>query len=648
VFVSDERAALFFFSSSLSYSMNTDNSSAREGAMYLKRLLRNIPEDYSYWNTVWFGRMTNEYEHYHYTILMYSFALGASFPLIFLVSDLMVSKYDLLLNYTVPLVVMSVMMLYLHLRGNISLMSSISLLAAVVGFFCAVFLPGSRGAYIFIVMGFVPLAYELKGIRTGRVYSIIFLCLAVLSAGLMYVGLLPRQHPMVPWEHVAMGAAGFILLMLLVESGERQHEKQVSRVIRRLIFDSATGLPNKEALMNSMSDDESYLFGIISIDNFKELSTLFGFPFSESIITFAAGKVRAFEKKYGYRTYKLMYHEFGILMKTTESGFDEKRVEGVLASLWESIQGEPLLHEGMEIHLNYRIGGIVIRPGETAASLSRADMALISGRRSHRPVTVLFDPEFERNTVISAAQRFHILSRNREEGTFRTYLQPVHDISSGDVRFYECLLRIKNLDGSYGSIHPYLSLAESIGCYDALTRSVLRGAEEALMALPADVSINISHADIARPGFLDEIVGVCRRTRGRPGRLVLEVIEKDELVEVDNIVLFFERARAEGCLIAVDDFGSGFSNYANLLALPIDIIKIDGGLVKNMPHDENALVMVESIAGLCRRMNKLTVAEFVENGHILDHIRNMGVDMAQGYHLGHPEPLETFLGEFPD
>jgi EAL domain-containing protein (putative c-di-GMP-specific phosphodiesterase class I) len=129
---------------------------------------------------------------------------------------------------------------------------------------------------------------------------------------------------------------------------------------------------------------------------------------------------------------------------------------------------------------------------------------------------------------------------------------------------------------------------------------------------------------------------------------VLEVIEKDELVEVDNIVLFFEMARAEGCLIAVDDFGSGFSNYANLLALPIDIIKIDGGLVKNMPHDENALVMVESIAGLCRRMNKLTVAEFVENGHILDHIRNMGVDMAQGYHLGHPEPLETFLGEFPD
>ncbi len=616
--------------------------------MFLKRLLRNIPEDYSYWNTAWFVRMTREYEHYHYTILMYSFALGASFPFIFMVSDLLASKYDLLLNYAIPLFLLTVMMILVHSRRNIPLMTSISLFTAMAGFFCAAFLPGSRGAYLVIVMAFVPLAYEIKGIVRGRLYSLAFLLSIIAAAVLVHYGIVPNWHHALTGEHVAMGAAGFILLALLVESGERQHEKQVARVIQRLIFDDATGLPNKEALMNSMRDDETYLFGIISIDNFKELSALFGFPFSESIIVFASEKIRALEREYGYRTYKLMYHEFGILMKTAESGYDEKRVEGVLASLWEAIQREPLLHDGMEIHLNYRIGGIVIRPGETAASLSRADMALISGRRSHRPVTVLFDPEFERNTVISAAQRFHILSRNREEDTFRTYVQPIHDVESGQVRFYECLLRIKNLDGTYGSIHPYLSLAESIGCYDALTRSVLRGAERALMALPADVSINISHADIARPGFLDEIVELCRRTRGRPGRLVLEVIEKDELVEVDNIVVFFERARAEGCLIAVDDFGSGFSNYANLLALPIDIIKIDGGLVKNMPHDGNALAMVESIAGLCRKMKKLTVAEFVESELILEHIRRMGVDMAQGYYLGRPAPLERYLGTLPN
>ncbi len=611
--------------------------------MYLKRMLRNFPEDYFYWNTTWFHQITKEYERYHYAILFYSLAVGASFPLIFMVSDLLSLKFDLMLNYAVPLAVMSMMMVYLYARRNIVLMSSASLLTAAVGFFCAAFLPGSRGAYLVIVMSFVPLAYEMKGISGGRAWSVAFLASVVAAAVLEGLGVIPRWHAALSGEHVVMGVAGFLLLMMLVESGERQHEKQISRVIKRLVFDDATGLPNKEALINSMRDDETYLFGIISVDNFRELAALFGFELSESIIVFAAEKVSALEKEYGFRTYKLMYHEFGILMRVDGAGFDEARVEGMLASLWKSVQRVPLVHAGMEIHLNYRIGGVIVRPGDTAVSLSKADMALISGRRSHRPVTVFFDPEMERKAVMNAAHRFSLLSRNREEGTFRAFLQPVYDVDTGNIRFYECLLRLRNGDGSYESIHPYLALAESTGIYELLSRAVLRGAEEALLSLSADVSINIAHSDIARPGFLDDIVALCERTRGRPGRLVLEIVEKDELVEIDNIAVFFERARSAGCLIAVDDFGSGFSNYSSLLSLPIDIIKIDGALVKNMPHDENALIMVESIAGLCKRMNMLTVAEFVESELILEHIRRMGIDMAQGFHLGRPLPLEAIL-----
>ncbi len=118
----------------------------------------------------------------------------------------------------------------------------------------------------------------------------------------------------------------------------------------------------------------------------------------------------------------------------------------------------------MEIHLNYHIGGGIVRPGDNrGSSLSKADMGAHLGERSHRPVTVFFDPEMERKAVMNAAHRFSLLSRNREEGTFRAFLQPVYDVDTGNIRFYECLLRLRNGDGSYESIHPYLALAESTG-----------------------------------------------------------------------------------------------------------------------------------------------------------------------------------------
>ncbi len=611
--------------------------------MYIERFLKNLPDDYAYWRSGWYRQIKSEYSLYHYKILLASFCIGILFPVFFFAIDIASGRTDLLINYIIPFVIMLLLIIYLVARKNITLMSSLSLILAAVGFYCAVFLPGSRGVYRVVFMAFVPLAYELKGIEQGRIWSLSFLVSILGTVLLNRSGLISGFNRVFSNDQIVMGVFGYVLMTVLVESGERQHEKQLRRVVERLVFDTTTGLLNKEALLHSIREDETCILAIISVDNFNELTGLFGYELSDELITFASDKVIARESEFGYRTYKLMYHEFGILKRVSGGLIDETGVECMLSSLWSSLRREPLMHDGVEIHINYRIGGVIVQPGEAAASLSKADMALIAGRRKHRPVTVLFDAEKEKRKVIDTAYRFNLLSKNIEDKTFKSFFQPIKEMSTGGIWGYESLLRLRNDYGTHETIYPYLALAESTGVYGSITTMVLKKAEDALLELEGNVSINITLSDILRPGFIREIEEVCERTKNRQGRLVIEIIEKDDLVELDEAIRFLQKARDAGCMIAIDDFGAGFSNYTNLLSLPVDIIKIDGALVRRIVHDENAMIMVESIAGLCGRMKKLTVAEYVEDERILGHVRRLGIDLAQGYYIGRPVPLEEVV-----
>ncbi len=608
--------------------------------MYIKQFLKNLPGDYTYWKSGWYRQIESEYSLYHYKILLASFCIGILFPVFFFAIDIASGRTDLLANYIIPFFIMLLLIVYLAVRKNVALMSSLSLILAAVGFFCAVFLPGSRGVYRVVFMAFVPLAYELKGIAKGRIWSLLFLVSILGTVLLRRLGLLAGSNPMFDNNQIVMGVFGYILMTVLVESGERQHEKQLRRVVERLVFDTTTGLPNKEALLHSIREDETCVLAIISVDNFNELTGLFGYDLSDELITFASERVIAREGEFGFKTYKLLYHEFAVLKREADGVIDETGIECMLTSLWSSLRKEPLMHDGVEIHINYRIGGVIVQPGEAAAALSKADMALISGRRKHRPVTVLFDAEKEKRKVIDSAHRFNILSKNIENKTFKSLFQPIKDPVTGGIWGHECLLRLKNDGGSHETIYPYLSLAESTGVYGSITSIVLKTAEEALHELDGNVAINITLSDILRHDFIRDIEEVCERTRSRPGRLVLEIIEKDDLVELDDSIRFLQKARDAGCMIAIDDFGAGFSNYTNLLSLPTDIIKIDGALVRRIIHDENAMIMVESIAGLCGRMKKLTVAEYVEDERILEHVRRLGINLVQGYYIGHPVSLD--------
>ena len=101
--------------------------------------------------------------------------------------------------------------------------------------------------------------------------------------------------------------------------------------------------------------------------------------------------------------------------------------------------------------------------------------------------------------------------------------------------------------------------------------------------------------------------------------------------------------KTRGCKIAIDDFGSGYSNFAYLMQLNVDFIKIDGSLIKNIDHDANSQIITSTILDFSQQLKLKTVAEFVHNQAVLDYVQNMGIDYVQGFHLGEPVPIETLI-----
>jgi Amt family ammonium transporter len=156
-------------------------------------------------------------------------------------------------------------------------------------------------------------------------------------------------------------------------------------------------------------------------------------------------------------------------------------------------------------------------------------------------------------------------------------------------------------------------------------------------------SINLTADSLTDEDFLAFVHQRIRQYGVPASALCFEITETNAIANLASALGFIDSLQAIGCAFALDDFGSGVSSFGYLKNLPVDYIKIDGAFVKDICNDSTARVMVQSINAIAQEMGLKTVAEFVESQAILDTLRELGVDFAQGYHLHKPQPL-TSLG----
>ena len=155
-------------------------------------------------------------------------------------------------------------------------------------------------------------------------------------------------------------------------------------------------------------------------------------------------------------------------------------------------------------------------------------------------------------------------------------------------------------------------------------------------------SVNLSGSDIVDHRTVTTIENILRQT-GTADRIIFEILESEGIENFEEVASFITRMKALGAKFAIDDFGTGYSNFENILKLNVDILKIDGSLIKSIDQNPRNRIVVEAIVDFARKIGIDTVAEFVASEDILSHVQDLGITYAQGFHTGKPQFLNQQL-----
>jgi diguanylate cyclase (GGDEF)-like protein/PAS domain S-box-containing protein len=233
-----------------------------------------------------------------------------------------------------------------------------------------------------------------------------------------------------------------------------------------------------------------------------------------------------------------------------------------------------------------------------------------------------------------------------ERGLFILTSQPIVNLRSGDVTQHEILLRMRDDGGGLVEPAAFLATAERFGLIGGIDRWVTQQAIRLIAAHNKEgreltLEVNLSGKTMGDLKFLDEVRWELTNSGIDPAHVIFEVTETAAVADIEQARAFAQALAKVGCRFALDDFGSGYASFYYLKHLPISYLKIDGEFVRELPRSPVDQRIIAALVTVCTGIGVKTVAEFVSDQQIMDMVRELGVDFAQGYHLGRPEPVSA-------
>jgi len=215
--------------------------------------------------------------------------------------------------------------------------------------------------------------------------------------------------------------------------------------------------------------------------------------------------------------------------------------------------------------------------------------------------------------------------------------QPVVCAATGKVDYFECLLRMRDEQGDVVSGSEFITIVEGLGWIGLIDRYVLRKTVQELAADPeVRLGLNISGMTACDRPWLRSLTSLLRHRRDIARRLVVEITETAALGDIAESARFVATLRQAGCRVALDDFGAGHTSLRHLQMLPVDIVKIDGSLVRNLASRPQTRIFLRHLLGFINGFGSATVAECVENAEDAALLRTEGIGYLQGHHFGRP------------
>ena len=387
---------------------------------------------------------------------------------------------------------------------------------------------------------------------------------------------------------------------------------------------------------------------IIDIDSLKAVNDTHGHHAGDNLIRQVADVMRERVRATDIVA-RLSGDEFAILMPQTDVEGALHLGEDLRAQIAETIQPTA---DSDPATISVGIAMFGAEKGIGAESvLVAADQAMYRAKEGGRNRIALFpDPDEPQR---DPGRRQTTAARIRDALTgdrLSLHTQPIRNLASGGIERYELLLRMTSEEGELLPAASFIEAAERSGMVQELDRWVVAQALELLaererQGAPLSLHVNLSGASLTDVSVLEFIERRLDEGSADPSHCTFEITATANVYDYERATGFADRLTEFGCQVAIDDYGAGFGPFHYLKRIPFDLIKIDGSFVRDMPRSDADQLTVQAIVQIARGLGKATIAEYVQDDKTAEMLREYGVDMAQGYHLGRPMGLDEAFAQ---
>ena len=513
-------------------------------------------------------------------------------------------------------------LIFFSLTKNMKISSSIVILICMC-LMIYTFIDSGFGRISMIwILVFPLIAYYFKGKIVGSIHIGILIFAGLLIFSLSLLNIIPINYTKTVYLLII---CVMIIISLMTLFYEDTFSKSEKNIIRQIYTDSLTGLQNRKKLVLDISMKDTFRLILINVDDFKEINDIYGNKLGDDIIQEISVRILNLigDEK---RIYKLHADEFAVLLE------DSHNINTVIDTIKniDLILSTDFFIKKHEITISVTMG--ISNIGFDI--LSEADIALKQAKEKR--VAYLF---FDKTVSMKERYRNNLallkkLKKGIANDNIVPFYQPIINNKTLKIEKYECLIRLF-YENEIITPLSFIDLAKRSKVYPHITRIIILKAFEYFKDKEFEFSINLSIDDILNKDtvkFIYDSLTDYKNTKN----VVFEIVESEKIDKYEEIIDFIEAVKKHGCKIAIDDFGSGYSNFEYILRMNVDYLKIDSSLIKKIDCDSNSMTIIETISDFCRKLNLKTIAEFVHSESVYMKVKELEIDYSQGFYFGEP------------
>ena len=401
--------------------------------------------------------------------------------------------------------------------------------------------------------------------------------------------------------------------------------------LKDLYTDKLTNLPNRNKLKKDLDQNNIDLMALLDVDEFSTINDLFGEKIGDTILYELANKLKDYFNEEDYLVYRIEADKFTIVAKKNNQDVNE--FYNLCKAFADKIEKESLLIDEDEIDINITIG---IAQGDGARAFKYSQRVINYARTKLQRIMIYnesfrIQQSFEEN--IKWVKQLKVGFR---ENLFQAYFQPIVDTQTKEVHKYEALIRYITKEGVEIAPYHFINVAKKTKLYPNIIKIVIQDSFKLIKNKNKRVSVNISFDDIANEETTAFIYEVLEQNKEFTEFLEFEILESEEISDFNEVSKFISEIKKFNCIVGVDDFGAGYSNFNLLTLLDIDFVKIDGSLIERINTSKDLEIIVNTIANFSKEFKVKTVAEYVSNEDIYNKIKELNIDYCQGYYFDKP------------